>query len=31
LKKAADRIGFEIVKLEQNSRFGIAWMDALKS
>ena len=31
LKKASDRIGFEIVKLEQNSRFGIAWMDALKS
>jgi len=31
LKKVADRIGFEIVKLEQNSGFGIAWMDALKS
>jgi FkbM family methyltransferase len=31
LKKAADKIGFEIVKLEQNSRFGIAWLDALKS
>ena len=31
LKKAAGRIGFEIVKLEQNSRFGIAWMESLKS
>jgi FkbM family methyltransferase len=29
LKKAADRIGFEIVKLEENSGFGIAWMEAL--
>jgi len=28
LKKAADRIGFEIVKLEENSGFGIAWMEA---
>ena len=27
LKKAADRIGFEIVKLEENSGFGIAWME----
>jgi len=26
LKRAADRIGFEIVKLEENSGFGIAWM-----
>jgi len=26
LKKTADRIGFEIVKLEENSGFGIAWM-----
>jgi len=28
LKKAAARIGFEIVKLEENSGFGIAWMEA---
>ena len=28
LKRAADRIGFEIVKLEENSGFGIAWMEA---
>lgn len=27
LRKAADRIGFEIVKLEENSGFGIAWME----
>lgn len=27
LKRAADRIGFEIVKLEENSGFGIAWME----
>jgi hypothetical protein len=26
LKRAAARIGFEIVKLEENSGFGIAWM-----
>lgn len=28
LKMAADRIGIEIVKLEENSGFGIAWMEA---
>jgi hypothetical protein len=28
LAKAADRIGFEIVKLEENAGFGIAWVDA---
>lgn len=28
LKKSAEQIGFEIVKLEENSGFGIAWMDA---
>jgi len=28
LRRAADRIGFEIVKLEENSGFGIAWMEA---
>ena len=27
LRKAADRIGFQIVKLEENSGFGIAWME----
>ena len=26
LKRAAARIGFEIVKLKENSGFGIAWM-----
>jgi hypothetical protein len=26
LKRAAARIGFEIVKLKENSDFGIAWM-----
>lgn len=31
LRKAADRIAFEIVKLEENSGFGIAWMESLKS
>jgi len=30
LKDVADRIGFSIVKLDENSRFGIAWMQALK-
>jgi hypothetical protein len=29
LKMAADRIGFEIVKLEDNSGFRIAWIEAL--
>jgi hypothetical protein len=29
LKRAAARIGFEIVKLKENSGFGIAWMEAL--
>jgi hypothetical protein len=29
LKRAAARIGFEIVKLKENSDFGIAWMEAL--
>ena len=28
VKMAADRIGFEIVNLEENSGFGIAWMEA---
>lgn len=28
LMKAADRIGFEIVKLQENTNFGIAWMEA---
>ena len=27
LKKAADRIEFKIVKLEENSGFGIVWME----
>ena len=27
LRRAAGRIGFEIVKLEENSGFGIAWME----
>ena len=27
LRKAADRIGFQIAKLEENSGFGIAWME----
>jgi hypothetical protein len=29
LKAAAEHIGFEITKLEENSGFGIAWMEAL--
>lgn len=27
LRRAADRIGFQIVKLEENTGFGIAWME----